>query len=449
MLQSYFEISFYCKEIPESFEKELVNNSYEVIRIDNEAQFIEQLDHNQIVVLDGYNFNTAYQLEIKAKGNKLVCIDDLHDKEFVADLIINHAPGVKPEDYSAQPHTQFALGLDYALLRPAFLQQALKPRKIEKIETALICFGGSDPKNLTQSTLEIALEFQYLKKIIVISGAAYEMTACFRHLITSNPRIDYRHNQNEQKMLVAMLDAELAIVPASGILFEAIAAKCIVITAAVVDNQKNLYKGFSDFNCVIGLKEFSNQNLKVELNTLFIKGPPNRLFPITNKISQNFRKIFNDLLIELRDSNINDADILFEWVNDPIVRKNSFKKEPIDWDEHISWYKKRLDSSNCKIYILTYNSVRIGQIRFDIEKDGFASIDYSVVSKYRGRGFGKLIIQLGMNQIIGSAKRIKARVELENIASNKVFKSLGFVKKRIIYQNNSFNEFVKELNINK
>ena len=189
MLQSYFEISFYCKEIPESFEKELVNNSYEVIRIDNEAQFIEQLDHNQIVVLDGYNFNTAYQLEIKAKGNKLVCIDDLHDKEFVADLIINHAPGVKPEDYSAQPHTQFALGLDYALLRPAFLQQALKPRKIEKIETALICFGGSDPKNLTQSTLEIeygVIPHDGKNQIIVLTIPGEIFPSVIDHMVRSD-----------------------------------------------------------------------------------------------------------------------------------------------------------------------------------------------------------------------------------------------------------------------
>jgi spore coat polysaccharide biosynthesis predicted glycosyltransferase SpsG/RimJ/RimL family protein N-acetyltransferase len=447
MLQSDFEITFFCIEVPKSFEKEMVDNDFGFIRINSETQFIENLDQNQIVILDGYHFDTTYQKQIKAKDCKLVCIDDLHDKEFVADLIINHTPGVKVEDYKAQPYTRFALGLDYALLRPAFLQQAAKPRKIEKIETLLICFGGSDPKNLTQNALEVALGFQQFKKIIVVTGGAYNMSEDFQFLL-KKPRIEYHHNLNDISMMAVLMEAELAIVPASGILFEAIAAECIVITTAVVDNQKNLYKGFSGFNFVIGLKEFSNQNLKSKLDELLIAEPPVLLQPITNKVNQNFQKIFNELLLELRNANINDAKVLFEWVNDPTVRNNSFKKELIDWDEHISWFTKRLDSPNCKIFILTFDSVSVGQIRFDIGKDGFASIDYSIIPKYRGRGFGKSIIQLGMNQILGSVKRIEARVELENIASNKVFESLGFVKKKIILINDSFNEFVKEFSIN-
>ena len=43
----------------------------------------------KIVVLDGYHFDTNYQTKIKQKGCKLVCIDDLHDKHFVADIIIH------------------------------------------------------------------------------------------------------------------------------------------------------------------------------------------------------------------------------------------------------------------------------------------------------------------------------------------------------------------------
>jgi len=76
--------------------------------------FLNILKGDEIVVLDNYFFTTEYQRAIKNKGCKLVCIDDLHDKEFVADLIINHTPGVLKNDYIAQPYTQLALGLDYA-----------------------------------------------------------------------------------------------------------------------------------------------------------------------------------------------------------------------------------------------------------------------------------------------------------------------------------------------
>lgn len=51
-------------------------------------QFVNTLTGSETVVLDNYYFNTDYQKQIKQKGCKLVCIDDLADKHFVADLVI-------------------------------------------------------------------------------------------------------------------------------------------------------------------------------------------------------------------------------------------------------------------------------------------------------------------------------------------------------------------------
>src|ERR1700744_1135916 len=173
MLKDNFKITFVCKEIPEQSKVDLQKSDFELILINTEEEFFKLLDLDKIVVLDGYDFDTNYQKKIKSTGCKLVCIDDLHDKEFVADLIINHAPGVKPKNYKAQLYTQFALGLDYALLRPAFLEQAKKERKIENIKTVLICFGGADFKNLTESTLQTVSQFKEFKNILVITGTSY------------------------------------------------------------------------------------------------------------------------------------------------------------------------------------------------------------------------------------------------------------------------------------
>ena len=53
-------------------------------------KFLEYLKGDEIVVLDNYFYTTDYQRAIKAKGCKLVCIDDIHDKHYVADVVINH-----------------------------------------------------------------------------------------------------------------------------------------------------------------------------------------------------------------------------------------------------------------------------------------------------------------------------------------------------------------------
>lgn len=292
MLKEDFEISFFCKEIPTSMQTELLENGFLVANIIDEEYFIEQLSNKAIVVLDGYGFDTDYQKKIKAKGCKLVCIDDMHDKEFVADLIINHAPGIVPQDYKAQSYTKFALGIEYTLLRPAFLEQAKKQRKIDKIETLLICYGGSDFKNLTQSTLKIALDFKEFLKIIVVTGSAYQISNGFLQLINSDKRIDYRNNLNEKQMLEAMLEADFAIVPASGILFEVLAAGCSVISGYYVENQKNIYDGFVGLNAIQIAEKFDVSSIveAFKKNKLF-----NNSFVIDGRSNERILVEFNNL----------------------------------------------------------------------------------------------------------------------------------------------------------
>jgi UDP-2,4-diacetamido-2,4,6-trideoxy-beta-L-altropyranose hydrolase len=71
---------------------------------------------HDIIVLDGYPFDTAYQQVLRERGCKLVSIDDIHAYPFVVDAIINTAGGVRPAHYQALPGTRFCLGLRYALL---------------------------------------------------------------------------------------------------------------------------------------------------------------------------------------------------------------------------------------------------------------------------------------------------------------------------------------------
>ena len=83
-------------------------------------RWVNALQGNEIVVLDGYNFDTVYQTEIKSKGCKLVCIDDIHAYHFVADVVINHAPDISREQYSCESYTKLYLGTEYLLLKKLF-----------------------------------------------------------------------------------------------------------------------------------------------------------------------------------------------------------------------------------------------------------------------------------------------------------------------------------------
>lgn len=173
MLQEFFDITFFSKTFPEGILETIRSKGFSYTKLEVEDEFISFLSGEEIVVLDHYELGSEYQRKVKESGCKLVCIDDLKKNVFYADLIINFSPEVSKDDYLAQRYTSYALGPEFSLLRPGFLEAAQKDRKIEKIENILICFGGSDFKNITQKVLAVTAKFSEFNEINVVVGSAY------------------------------------------------------------------------------------------------------------------------------------------------------------------------------------------------------------------------------------------------------------------------------------
>lgn len=131
--------------------------------------------------------------------------------------------------------------------------------------------------------------------------------------------------------------------------------------------------------------------------------------------------------LRLRKANAEDVLLLYEWVNEPEVRKQSLNSEPIPFQNHEQWFSARLADANTSIYIGSNDIQEVGQVRFDKVGD-FYEIDYSVAQRWRGKGFGKQLIQSGVAAILKQdpAAQIKAVVKTGNAPSNGVFQSLGF-----------------------
>lgn len=261
ILKNDFKVEFICKQIPDQLANELQSESFGLYKIEKESSFFKKIDDESIVVLDGYHFDEHYQKRIKNSGSKLVMIDDLHKQKFYADLIINHAPGIKKDDYSAKPETNFALGPDFALLRSAFLEIAKKEREVRDNSSILICFGGSDFKNLTVAVFDVISDFDQFKKINIVTGSAYKFQKQLLACINGDNRVNYHHAVNEKKMMELMLASGVAVVPCSGILFEALACGNICISGVYNDNQNQVYQGFKSLNAIIDAKTFKKESI--------------------------------------------------------------------------------------------------------------------------------------------------------------------------------------------
>jgi RimJ/RimL family protein N-acetyltransferase len=150
-------------------------------------------------------------------------------------------------------------------------------------------------------------------------------------------------------------------------------------------------------------------------------------------------------MTKLRDVTINDAALLFEWANEADVRNNATNPRPIVWNEHVAWLTCKLSDDAVHMNILVGSQGNIGIIRFEKSSDGFI-ISYSIDKKYRGSGFGTIILEKGMenlNKIVINPVFL-GYVKKGNIASEKIFNKFGFtLKSNEIINNIEFNIYKK------
>lgn len=134
----------------------------------------------------------------------------------------------------------------------------------------------------------------------------------------------------------------------------------------------------------------------------------------------------------LRNVNIEDIDLLFEWRNDVSVRLNSFNQRKLNYSEHKIWLEQILQQKNVNFYILMSAHKPVGQIRIDFNKN-IGRINYSIDKLERKKGYGKRILYLAEQKILREIRKeiiLEGLVKIENISSQKAFKSLKYIEEK-------------------
>jgi RimJ/RimL family protein N-acetyltransferase len=120
--------------------------------------------------------------------------------------------------------------------------------------------------------------------------------------------------------------------------------------------------------------------------------------------------------------------LFLDWANDPDVRWQSFDSAPIPFERHRAWFTDKLAAAESRLFVLQARDLPVGQIRFDL-KDGVASIDYSIEPLFRGRGWARRLVELGMQHYAaGAPVTFRAEVKVTNRSSQSVFRRLGFAE---------------------
>jgi RimJ/RimL family protein N-acetyltransferase len=123
-----------------------------------------------------------------------------------------------------------------------------------------------------------------------------------------------------------------------------------------------------------------------------------------------------------------DAQLYFNWANDPEVRKNSFHTNPISYEDHVKWFNSKLISGKCYFYLFSnIQGVPVGQVRIDSHPEE-TIIGISLDSAFRGKDLSRKLLKMATTDYLERHpnEKISAYVKSENISSYKSFLAASF-----------------------
>lgn len=422
---------------------------------DDAKQTIDILKKEKIdwLIVDHYGLDKKWEKKLRPYTKKIMVIDDFLDREHDCDLFLNqNLISNKVKFKKNLPHDCVTLlGPDYALLQPSY-------RKLHKttaarsgpIKRVLIYFGGTDCGELIKTTILsfIKLKKQELFLDIVLNQKTKNLNE-IETLAKFNKKIKIYFEMRSLDNLISRADLSIG---AGGVTsWERCCLGLYTLVVTLEKNQiliakalqkKKLAKWIGDIEhinqkkIVSALKEvFKNDISKLSDNCKQITDG-NGTRKVSAIISLN-----SDIKLKARLAKIEDKDLVFNWANDPLVRKNALDKKKISKLKHSRWFSSRIfNLSKFNIFIVeTIDELPVGQVRFEKKRNQWI-VSYSIANYARGKGLGTKLLKTAI-RVFGRNGQFKiiGYVKKNNFKSCKIFEKLGF--KSIKYKNNNIKIF--------
>jgi UDP-2,4-diacetamido-2,4,6-trideoxy-beta-L-altropyranose hydrolase len=213
-----------------------------------------------VVVADIPRMSLSCQIKCKKKSNAFVYINDDEMGPFFADVVIRPNVLDLPEPSFLTADGVCWHGSKYIILDPVYL-------KVKKWSgtgknagrNIFLCFGGSDPHNITATTVSLLKSMSTNFQVNAVVGAAYRHLRNLTHLIGDDNR--FRLHVNVPNVARLLTKAGFAIISGGTLLYEAcsLGVPSIVVNQNIEQNREAAY--FQKANAIINFGIFSGNKM--------------------------------------------------------------------------------------------------------------------------------------------------------------------------------------------
>lgn len=138
--------------------------------------------------------------------------------------------------------------------------------------------------------------------------------------------------------------------------------------------------------------------------------------------------------IRVRRCCLTDCYFLWKLRNTEDIRKVSWHTEYIRFWAHLRWFFRAYFLGEHHIWVGWYDGIeRCGYLRVDAGPDTRHTVSVAVAPPFRRRGVARAMLRTAMDEIYlwddDGYSVLVAFIDTDNFASQKLFKSCGFVQK--------------------
>ncbi len=419
----------------------LADSKYEMFNwLDYPEILFAKIGSPDMVIVDSYKTDEKFYADLFPKTKLLAAIDDNMRLNYKAHIIVNGTIDSENYNYARGKDINYLLGAGYIPLRKEFWN--LEERVINAdIKNVFITLGGQDLRNLTQPILDYFLDHAPYLNYYVVAKETFKIDFK-KH--TSRGKVEFIFDADAAKMKELMINCDIAISAAGQTIYELARTGTPTIAVIVADNQIKNIQGWIKNGFINEELYWDDNNLlgKIGVGISKLKDPEIR----KRKCSLGRNTINGDGAIKLvnhlcgfileevpflfRNAGPEDAKIVFDLSNDPIVRANSINVNEIKWDEHLSWFERKINDVN-HIFLLcfTKESEFIGQIRFKLDADK-PNVSISIIEKFRGKGLSAKILNSACKDVFNNNNKVEnlyAYIRPNNTPSINAFLKAGFI----------------------
>jgi UDP-2,4-diacetamido-2,4,6-trideoxy-beta-L-altropyranose hydrolase len=392
------------------------------------------------VVVDGYQFDCEYLQTLKDAGKRVLAIDDYgHAGRYPVDLVLNQNLGADEQLYADRgPKTRLLLGPRFALLRREFADASQWERSTPDVaRKVLVTLGGADPDSVTLKVIDALglVPVMGVEAIVVVGGSNPHLDSLKDAARRSPVSIDLQLNVTDMASLMRW--ADVAVAAGGTTSWERAAIGLPGLTLVLAENQQQVAVECATRGLSENLGWHSDITpvvLAERLERLIRDSAARRNMATRGRSTADgcgakrlLREITGPIVMRLRPATADDARHVWEWANDPATRAASFTTDPIAWESHSRWFKRKIADPQC-LFMIAEVDGPIGQVRFDLARDE-AVISVGLAPDARGFGYGQIAIRKAIDylKVTHPGRRVEALIRPTNPASIRTFGAAGFI----------------------